>query len=103
MYQSLVAAPVILVIYTMYSSEPFYDDLSSFCAQYLLHVQCHLRERSRLPSRRPTDRAGALPVRIYALPNNLPACCLYHRLNNSEGGDGNTVPIIHRDCAARAP
>jgi hypothetical protein len=49
------------------------------------------------------DRAGALPIGSYALPNSLPVCCLYHRLHNGVCGDGNTGPLINRDGAARAP
>jgi hypothetical protein len=49
------------------------------------------------------DRAGALPVGSYALPNSLPVCFLYHRLHNGVCGDGNTVPLFHLDGAARAP
>jgi hypothetical protein len=49
------------------------------------------------------DRAGALPVGSYALPNSLAVCCLYHRLHNGVCGDGSTGPLIHWDDAARAP
>jgi hypothetical protein len=49
------------------------------------------------------DRAGALLVGSYALPNSLPVCCLYHRLHNGVCGDGNDGPLIHRDGAAGAP
>jgi hypothetical protein len=47
--------------------------------KYLPRLQFHLIERSRLPSRRSTDRAGALSVGSYALLNSLAVCCLYHR------------------------
>jgi hypothetical protein len=46
------------------------------------------------------DPADELPVESYALPNNLPAGSLYHRLHS---GDGSTGPLIYRDGAARAP
>jgi hypothetical protein len=49
------------------------------------------------------DRAGALPVGSYALPNSLAVCCLYHRLHNGMCGNDNTGSLIHRDGAARAP
>jgi hypothetical protein len=49
------------------------------------------------------DRAGALPVGSYALPNSLPVRYLYHRLHNGVCGDGNNGPLINRECAARAP
>jgi hypothetical protein len=48
------------------------------------------------------DRAGALPVGSYALPNSLAVWCLYHRLHNGVCGAGNTVPLVHRDGAAQA-
>jgi S-adenosylmethionine synthetase len=37
------------------------------------------------------DRAGALRVGNYALPNSLTVSCLYHRLHNGVCGNGNTV------------
>ena len=40
------------------------------------------------------DRAGALPVGSYALPNSLPVCCRYNRLHNGVYGDGNTGPLV---------
>jgi hypothetical protein len=49
------------------------------------------------------NRAGALPVERYALPNNLPVAGLYHRLQSDICGDGSSGPLIHRDGAARAP
>jgi hypothetical protein len=48
------------------------------------------------------DRAGALLVGSYALPNSLLVCCLYNRLYNGVCGDGKTGPVIHRDGAVRA-
>jgi hypothetical protein len=65
-----------------------------------LHV--HVIERSRLPRSGSMDRAGALRVGSYVLPNSLAVCCLSHRLYNGVCGDGNTGPLIHRDGAAQA-
>jgi hypothetical protein len=56
-------------------------------------------KRIRLHLRQPMHRAGALPVGSYALPNNLPAGCLYHRLHNGVCDHGSTGPLIHRDGA----
>jgi hypothetical protein len=59
-------------------------------------------ERSQLLPKRSTDRAGALPVGSYALPNSLAVCYFYHRLQNDVRGDDNTGPQLHRDGAAQA-
>jgi hypothetical protein len=72
-------------------------------ANYLPRVQSHMIERSRSPPRHSMDRAGALPVGSYPLPNSLAVCFLYHRLHNGVCVDSNTGPLIHRDGAVRAP
>jgi hypothetical protein len=48
------------------------------------------------------NRAGALPVGSYALPNSLPVCYLYHRLHIGVRGDGKTGPLIDQQGAAQA-
>jgi hypothetical protein len=60
-------------------------------------------ERIRSGPSWPMNRAGALPVGRYALPNNLPGAGLYQWLQNDICGDGSTGHLIHRDGAARAP
>jgi hypothetical protein len=102
-YHTLVVAPGFLAIFTIGPSATVYTINSACHTKYLPRVQCHMKELSRFHPLYPMDRAGALPVGSYALPNSLPVCCLYHRLHNSVCGDGNTGPLSHRDGAARAP
>jgi hypothetical protein len=100
MYHTLVVAPAFLAIFTIGPSATVLR-LNCLSYKYPPRVQFRMTERSRLPPRRSMDRAGALPVRSYALPNSLAVCCLYRRLHNRVCGDGNTGPLIHRDGAAQ--
>jgi hypothetical protein len=102
MYHTLVVAPAFLAIFTVGPRPPFKNKTARH-TEYLPRVQFHMIDRSRLPPRRSTGRAGALSVGSYALPNSLAVCCLYHRLHNGVCGDGNIGPLIHWDGAARAP
>jgi hypothetical protein len=43
------------------------------------------------------DRAGALPVGNYALPNSIPVGYLYHELHDGVCGGGKTGHLIHRE------
>jgi hypothetical protein len=60
-------------------------------------------ERIRFYLQQPMERAGALPVGSYALPNNLPVGCLHHWLHNGVCGEGSTGPFLYRDGVDRAP
>jgi hypothetical protein len=100
MYHTPVVAPAFLEMFTIGPSATVYNKPACH-TKYLPHVQFYVIERSRLPPRRSMDRAGALPVGSYALPNSLAVCCFYHRLHKGVCGDGNTG-LIHRDGAAQA-
>jgi hypothetical protein len=102
MYHTLVIAPAFLAILTIGPSATVLHKSACY-TKCLPRVQFHMIERSPLPSRRSMDRAGALPVGSYALPNSLAVCCLYYRLQNSVCGDVNTGPLLHRDDAAEPP
>jgi hypothetical protein len=96
MPHALVVAPNFLAIYTK-ARAPLLCDKTACRTIYLPHVRCHVKERFRLHRRRPLDRAGALPVKSYALPNSLTVYCLCHRLHNGLCGDRSTGSLIHQD------
>jgi hypothetical protein len=95
MPHTLVVAPNFLAIYTK-ARAPLLCEKTACRTKYLPHLRCHVKKRFRLHRRRPFDRAGALPVKSYALPNSLTVYCPCHRLHNGLCGDGSTGPLIHR-------